>query len=135
MVERDCSLSSHQNIFVIGDAAHLKDMKGNLLPGIAPVAIQQAKYVAGIILNQTVKVSRKPFKYFSKGIMATIGRAKAVAQFNNIGFSGFFAWVLWSLIHIMYLIGFRNRYMVMSEWFWNYLVDRRGIRLITKSKI
>lgn len=135
IVENDCSLKEHRNIFIIGDAAFLKDKKNKPLPGIAPVAIQQAKYVSKLILTQTPKEERKPFHYFNKGTMATIGRAKAVAEFSAFGISGLVAWLLWSFIHIMYLIGFRNRYMVMSEWIWNYVTNKSEIRLITNTKI
>ena len=101
---------------MIGDAAQVKDENGNYLPGIAPVAMQQAKYVANLINNKTPKDERKPFHYFDKGIMATIGKAKAVAKIRKMEFSGFIAWFMWSFIHIFFLITFRNRIRVMAEW-------------------
>lgn len=129
IVENDCSIKNYNNIFVIGDAANFKGKNDKILPGIAPVAIQQGKYVAKIIKNKNEK--RKPFIYFDKGSMATIGRAKAILQVGNFKMSGFFAWLSWVFVHIMYLIGFRNRYMVMSEWVWHYLNMKNSIRLIT----
>ena len=99
-----------------------------------PVAIQQGKYVAEIVKRKISKGKRKPFKYFDKGTMATIGRAKAVMQIGKFKASGFFAWLSWVFVHIMYLIGFRNRYMVMSEWIWHYLNMKNGIRLITNKQ-
>ena len=131
MVEPDCSVKDNPNIFVIGDAAHNIDHKDKPLPGIAPVAIQQGKYVAKLIKNKTEVLHRKPFRYFDKGTMATIGRAKAIGRISRLKFSGFPAWLLWSFVHIMYLIDFRNRYMVMTEWMWYYISDKKEIRLIT----
>lgn len=134
VVESDCSIKEDPNIFVIGDAANFKNGGGKILPGIAPVAIQQGKYVASIIKKEIPKEKRKPFKYFDKGTMATIGRAKAVMQIGKFKASGFFAWLSWAFVHIMYLIGFRNRYMVMSGWIWHYLNMKNGIRLITNKQ-
>lgn len=130
IVERDCSIKSDSNVFVIGDSAMFSE-NGKPLAGIAPVAVQQGKYVAGIIENDTPKDKRKPFVYFDKGSMATIGRARAVMQMRNIKLSGSLAWFLWGIVHIMFLISFRNKYKVMSEWIWYYLTQRQGIRLIT----
>jgi len=132
MVQKDLTVKDYPNIFVIGDAAHVENDKGELLPGIAPVAIQQAKYVAKIINKKIEHSQRKPFFYFDKGIMATIGKAKAVAKIRKLEFTGFFAWLLWSFIHIFFLITFRNRFRVMAEWIWYYFTSRRGVRLITK---
>ncbi len=132
VVEPDLTVKGSPNIFVIGDAAHAKDNEGSLLPGIAPVAMQQGKYAAKLILEIMRNGKRKPFEYFDKGMMATIGRAKAVAKIRRLEFSGFFAWFLWSFIHIFFLITFRNRVRVMAEWIWYYFTSRRGVRLITK---
>jgi len=132
MVQKDLTVKDYPNIFVIGDAAHVENDKGELLPGIAPVAIQQAKYVSKIINKKIEHSQRKPFFYFDKGIMATIGKAKAVAKIRKLEFTGFFAWLLWSFIHIFFLITFRNRFRVMAEWIWYYFTSRRGVRLITK---
>ncbi|MGE5437018.1 MAG: NAD(P)/FAD-dependent oxidoreductase [Syntrophothermus sp.] len=134
LVNPDLSIQEDSNIFVIGDSAALKDEEGNLLPGIAPVALQQGKYVGKIISKKVKTKSRKIFKYFDKGMMATIGSAKAIALIKGFKLSGFIAWVAWSLIHVMYLIGFRNRFRVMAEWAWYYLTYRHGIRLITHKK-
>lgn len=130
IVENDCSIAGYPNIFVIGDSANLKDEKGNLLPAIAPVAIQQGRYVGKIIAAEVPKQNRKPFKYFDKGTMATIGKAKAVAQIKGLKISGLLAWLMWSFIHIAYLITFRNRLRVMAEWIWYYFTNRHGTRLI-----
>lgn len=134
LVEKDLSIKNYPDIFVIGDAAIIKDAHGDILPGIAPVAMQQAKYVSDIINKRTTPAVRKPFHYFDKGIMATIGKAKAIAKIRKLEFSGFTAWFLWSFIHIFFLITFRNRIRVMAEWIWYYFTGRRGVRLITGKK-
>jgi NADH dehydrogenase len=131
IVNKDLTIPGYDNIFVAGDAAALKDGEGNFLPAIAPVAMQQGKYAAKVIKKQQKPEDRVPFKYRDKGIMATVGRAKAVAYIKGFKLSGFFAWVTWSLVHIMFLIGFRNRVKVMVEWLWYYITLRHGIRLIT----
>lgn len=131
IVNPDLSLKDDSNIFIIGDAAASKDKNGNLLPGIAPVAMQQGRYVARIIKEGKDHDLREPFVYFDKGTMATIGRAKAVVYIGKLKFSGLFAWLLWCVIHIFYLITFRNRFKVMAEWMWYYITFRHGIRLIT----
>jgi NADH:ubiquinone reductase (H+-translocating) len=132
VVEPDLSVKSFPNIFVIGDAAHAADKRGDLLPGIAPVAIQQGNYIAKLINNEVNGLPRKPFVYFDKGTMATIGKAKAVARIGKFEFSQWIAWFLWSFIHIFFLITFRNRFRVMGEWIMYYFTGRRGVRLITK---
>lgn len=130
LVLPDCSIKNHPEVFVIGDAALFIE-NNKPLPGIAPVAIQQGKYI-GKILNSQIEFSkRKPFKYFDKGTLATIGRARAVMQIGKFKISGFIAWSAWVFIHIMYLIGFRNRYKVLAEWMWYYISYKHGIRLIT----
>ena len=130
-VNEDLSIPDHENIFVIGDAAHKTDEDGNPLPALAPVAIQQGKYLGTLIRNEIEGKDRKPFRYVDKGTMATIGRAKAVADIRGFKFSGFFAWILWSIVHIFFLIGFRNRFRVFVEWMWHYFTFKRGVRLIT----
>ena len=130
IVEKDCSVKEHPEIFVIGDAALCYDKNGKQLPGVCPVAIQQGNFVAKIISKQIPKEKRGLFKYFDKGNLATIGRAKAVMQIGNIKASGLIAWLAWVFIHILYLIGFRNRYKVLAEWIWLYITNRNGIRLI-----
>ncbi|MCF8261930.1 MAG: NAD(P)/FAD-dependent oxidoreductase [Melioribacteraceae bacterium] len=130
IVDQDCSIFEDENIFVIGDAAQFTQGI-NVLPGIAPVAVQQGKFVSALILNGVAKKNRPDFKYFDKGSMATIGRSKAVMQLGDFKFKGFLAWMMWSLVHIAFLINFRKRYQVMTEWIWYYLSDKHGVRLIT----
>ncbi len=129
VVRKDCSIDNYCNVFVIGDAS-LFIYKGKPLPAIAPVAIQQGKYVAGIISGSLDEKVRKPFRYIDKGNLATIGRAKAILQIGKFKITGLIAWVAWVFIHILYLIGFRNRYKVLTEWIWYYLTNRSGVRLI-----
>lgn len=140
IVEPDLSIPQHPDIFIIGDSAHSKDKNGNPLPALAPVATQQGKFVGKILAKgdkrfQTKKygvtIRTNTFSFTDKGTMATIGRAKAVADIRGLKFSGFFAWSLWSFIHILSLIGFRNRTRVFVEWIWNYFTYKRGVRLIT----
>jgi NADH dehydrogenase len=135
IVENDLSVPNNSEVFVIGDAALVLDENKIPLPGVCPVAIQQGNFVADIIRKQIPKEKRKAFKYFDKGSMATIGRARAIMQLGKIKISGFFAWVAWVFIHILYLIGFRNRYKVLAEWIWFYISRRNGIRLITNKNL
>lgn len=128
-IENDLSLAGHPDTFVVGDQAHFRTDKGPL-PGLAPVAMQQGIHAAQMILASVRGKPRKPFKYLDKGMMATIGRNKAVAQVGDIHFGGVLAWLAWLFIHIYYLIGFRNRLFVFLEWFWSYLTYQRGARLI-----
>ena len=130
IVDPDCSLKDDGNVFVIGDAANYKDKKNNTLPGIAPVAIQQGKYLAKVIKSKTIKKDRKPFKYNDKGMMATVGRYKAIGKIGNIEVSVFLAWLFWSAIHILYLIGYRSKILVVIEWIFSYLFNKKGTRLI-----
>ncbi len=133
LIENDCSVKQHSDVFVIGDAAlYIENKKP--LPAVAPVAIQQGKYVAKIIRAELSSEKRTPFRYHDKGNLATIGRAKAVLQIGNIKVSGFIAWIIWAFVHIMALIEFRNRYKVMAEWIWYYLANRHGIRLVTTKR-
>ena len=133
LVQPDLSLSGHPEVFVIGDLAALKDENGKMLPGVAPVAIQQGKFVAKMIRRDLQREPRQNFKYWDKGSLATIGRASAVAQFGKIHISGFIAWLSWLFIHIFFLIGFRNRVLVFIQWAWSYVTYERGARLITGS--
>jgi len=132
-VSPDLSIPGHPEVFVFGDLAALKDKRGSMLPGIAPVAIQQGKAVAKNIERDLAHVPRTDFDYFDKGTLATIGRAAAVAQFGKFHVSGFLAWLAWLFIHIFFLIGFRNRVIVMFQWAWSYFTLERGARLITGS--
>lgn len=132
IVDKDLSIASFPDIFVIGDAAHAKDSKENPLPALAPVAVQQGRYVSRMIRRRLEKTKRPPFSYFDKGTMATIGKTKAIGMFNKLQFSGLFAWFGWSFIHIMYLIGFRNRLVVLMQWLFSYFSSQRGARLISR---
>lgn len=131
IVNEDLSINGSPNVFIIGDAAQVKDKKGNLLPAIAPAAIQEGKYVANIIKRPSQE--RKPFVYFDKGMLATIGRGKAVGIFREIAYSGLTAWLIWGLIHIFYLISFRNRLLVLIQWIYLYLRGNRPNRIIHHS--
>lgn len=131
LVNQYLNLAGHPEVFVIGDLAWFIDSNGQTLPGIAPVAIQMGSNVADNISRDLRHESRKPFVYFDKGTMATIGRAHAVAMVGKLHLSGFIAWMAWIFIHILYLIGFRNRLVVMIEWFWAYLRFEKAARLIT----
>src|ERR1700756_2717864 len=133
LVQADLSIPGHPEVFVIGDLAALKDERGNLLPGVAPVAIQEGRFVAQTIARDLKAAPRKDFHYVDKGSLATIGRAAAVAQFGRIHISGFIAWLAWLFVHIFFLIGFRNRIIVLIHWAWSYLTYERGARLITGS--
>ena len=133
LVQPDLSIPQHPEVFVIGDLAALKDKSGKLLPGVAPVAIQQGDWVAETISRDLEKQPRRDFHYHDKGSLATIGRAAAIAQFGKFEISGYFAWLAWLFIHIFFLIGFRNRLIVMFQWAWSYLTYERGARLITGS--
>jgi NADH dehydrogenase len=129
-VEADLSIPGYPEIFVIGDSACALDKGGKPLPGLAPVAIQQGRYVAKILRKQLTKTERPPFSYLDKGTMATVGKAKAIGLFGKIQFSGLIAWLAWCFIHIAYLIGFRNRFIVLSQWLFAYFSPKRGARLI-----
>ncbi len=130
-VDPDLSIPGHREVFVIGDLASMKDEHGKPLPGVAPVAMQQGKFVGRQIEGDLAGRSREKFHYFDKGSLATIGRAAAIAQFGKIHLSGFPAWLTWLFVHIMFLIGFRNRIIVVVQWAWSYLTFQRGARLIT----
>lgn len=130
MVDADLSIPEHPEVFVLGDAACALDKKGKPLPGLAPVAIQQGRYVAQLIRRRLPKAARPPFKYRDKGSMATIGKTKAIGTFGKLQFSGFIAWLGWCFIHIFYLIGFRNRLAVLTQWLFAYFSAQRGARLI-----
>lgn len=126
----DCSLPGHPEVFVIGDLAEFKE-NGKMLPGVAPVAMQMGHYVAHCISDDLKHRPRKPFHYNDRGSLATIGRAAAVAQFPRFKLTGYPAWLAWLFIHILFLIGFRNRILVMIQWAWSYFTYERGARLIT----
>ncbi len=131
LVNGDLSIPQHPEVFVIGDLAALKDEHGNPLPGVAPVALQEGRAAAKSIASDLRNTPRKNFHYLDKGSLATIGRAAAIAQFGKLHISGYFAWLAWLFIHIFFLIGFRNRLIVLIQWAWSYLTYERGARLIT----
>ena len=131
MINRDLSLPNHPEVFVIGDLASLKDEEGKLLPGVAPVALQEGRAVAKNIARDLENTPRKDFHYVDKGSLATIGRAAAVAQIRGLHISGYFAWLAWLFVHVFFLIGFRNRLIVLIQWAWSYITYERGARLIT----
>ena len=129
-VQPDLTIPGDPWIFVIGDAAHCADAGGNPLPGVAPVAVQQGRYAAMLIREETAPDQRLPFVYADWGMLATIGRAQAVAQIGRLHLSGLVAWLLWCLVHIYLLIWFRSRVRVMAEWIWYYLTFKPGARII-----
>jgi NADH dehydrogenase len=131
IVSGDLSIPGHPEVFVIGDLASLKDSKGSMLPGVAPVAMQEGAAAARNIERDLKKQPRQEFKYLDKGSLATIGRAAAVAQFGKLHISGYLAWLAWLFVHIFFLIGFRNRLIVMIQWASSYFTYERGVRLIT----
>jgi NADH dehydrogenase len=130
IVQKDLTISGDPFIFVIGDAACHFDDRSRALPALAPVAMQQARYVAGVIKNNVPLGKREAFVYRDRGSMTAIGRAKAIAEIGPFRISGLAAWVLWALVHIFFLIGFRNRIRVMSEWIWYYFTYKPGAQLI-----
>jgi NADH dehydrogenase len=132
----DCSLPGHPEVFVIGDAAFLLGDDGKPLPGVSPTAMQQARHVAKIIQAELRdEKARTPFQYRDKGSMATIGRSRAIAQVGKLKLSGMLAWLAWLFVHLVYLIGFRNRLLVLFDWAWSYFTYRRGSRLITGDRL
>jgi len=133
-VESDLSLPNHPEIFVIGDLANYPHQTGRPLPGIAPVAIQQGRYVANVLRDRIEKKSRRPFRYKDRGNMAIVGRASAVADLGKFRFSGFLAWLAWLFIHLVNLIEFENKVLVLIQWAWYYFTRNRGARLITGDK-
>jgi NADH dehydrogenase len=130
-VNPDLSVPNHKNVFVIGDMASLKQKDGQPVPGLAPAAIQMGEFAADIILGELNGKPRKTFEYVDKGTLATIGRRRAIANIHGWKFSGFIAWLMWTFLHVFLLIGFRNRFAVMFEWFWAYMTRERSARLIT----
>ncbi len=130
-VGTDCSLPDHPEVFAIGDMAALRDKNGVDVPGLCPAAIQQGKYVANVIRAEIRGKQREPFSYLDKGTMATVGRKRAIAQIGKLELSGFLAWLAWMAIHVFFLIGFHNRFVVMFNWTWQYFTWKRGARLIT----
>ena len=131
IVEPDCTIPGHPEVFVLGDAAAFNHERGGTLPGICPVAIQMGDYAARTIEGDLAGRTRRAFHYWDRGQLAVIGRGQAVADIWKLHFGGFLAWLIWIFVHIFFLIGFRNRILVLLQWAWSYLTYRRGARLIT----
>lgn len=131
VVEPDLSVPGHPNIFVVGDLANFPHQDGKPLPGVAPVAMQQGKYVANLIKVRLANKSLPAFRYFDYGSLAVIGRNSAVVNFRQLRLTGLLAWLIWVFVHIYYLIEFDNKLVVMIQWGWNYFTRKRGARLIT----
>jgi NADH dehydrogenase len=121
----------HPEVFIAGDLASAKRHNGQPVPGVAPAAIQMGKFTARQIKRSVEGKQRENFEYWDKGSLATIGRSRAVADFGKLHISGYFAWLAWLFIHLLFLIGFRNRLFVLSEWAWAYLTYNHSARLIT----
>ena len=131
IVEPDCTIPGHPEVFVLGDAANFDHQPGGPLPGICPVAIQMGEYAARTIVGDLAGRPRRAFSYWDKGQLAVIGRGQAVADIWRLHFGGFLAWLIWIFVHIFFLIGFRNRVLVLLQWAWSYITYSRGARLIT----
>ena len=132
IVERDLTVPGHPEVFVTGDLASAKRHNGQPVPGVAPAAIQMGKFAARQIKRSVEAKPREKFEYLDKGSLATIGRSRAVADFGKVHISGLFAWLAWLFIHLLFLVGFRNRLFVLSEWAWAYLTYNHSARLITE---
>ncbi len=130
-VEPDCTVPGHPEVFVLGDAAAFRDERFGTLPGICPVAIQMGQYASRIIVGDLASRVRRPFRYWDKGQLAVIGRGRAVADIWRLHFGGLIAWLIWIFVHIFFLIGFRNRVIVLIDWAYAYFTYHRGARLIT----
>lgn len=131
-VRPDLSLPGHPEVFVVGDMAALTLADGSQLPGVAPAAIQTGAHAARVIVRDIRHQSREDYRYRDKGLMATIGKSRAIAVAGPLRLTGHIAWFAWLFVHIYYLIGFRNRLGVMWQWIWSYVFSRRGARLITE---
>jgi NADH dehydrogenase len=130
IINKDLSISSNKNVFSIGDMSFFEQPDGSGLPGIAPAALQQGKFVGELISNELKGKPRKAFKYWDKGIMATIGRSRAVVSSGKLSLTGFAAWTVWAFIHIVYLMRFKNRFFVFLQWVWAYFSFGSGARLV-----
>ncbi|HZI55540.1 MAG TPA: NAD(P)/FAD-dependent oxidoreductase [Verrucomicrobiae bacterium] len=132
IVERDLTVPGHPEVFVTGDLASAKRKNGKPVPGVAPAAIQMGKFAARQIKRTLAGKPRQEFEYLDKGSLATIGRSHAIADFGKLHISGYFAWLSWLFVHLLFLVGFRNRFMVMIEWAWSYITFNHSARLITE---
>lgn len=135
IVDDDFSIKNSNSIYVIGDAANYKNNNGDPLPGIAPVAIQQGKFLAKILTSDNPLKDTKIFHYRDKGMMATVGGFKAIGVIGNFQISGLLAWLFWSLIHLVYLIGYKSKFIVLIEWVFAYFLNKRGTRLIYRNNV
>ena len=133
IVNEDLTIPGHREVQVIGDLANFSHQGGKMLPGVSPVAMQQGRHAARNILAMIDGLAPRRFRYWDKGSMATIGRNKAVADLNFIHLSGLPAWLVWLFIHIIFLVGFRNRIAVLIQWAWSYVTFNKGARLITRN--
>ena len=133
IVNNDLTIPGHPEVQVIGDLAHFEQREGKLLPGVSPVAMQQGRHAAQNILTMLEGLKPRRFWYWDKGSMATIGRNKAVADLNFMHLSGLPAWLVWLFVHIIFLVGFRNRIAVLLQWAWAYVSFNKGARLITRN--
>jgi NADH:ubiquinone reductase (H+-translocating) len=131
IVQPDLTVPGHPEVFVTGDLASAVRHNGRPVPGVAPAAIQMGKFAARQIKRSVAVKPREKFEYWDKGSLATIGRSRAVADFGKLHISGYFAWLAWLFIHLLFLVGFRNRLFVLSEWAWAYLTYNHSARLIT----
>jgi len=135
IVGKSLNVPGYDEVFCVGDMAACSDADGTLVPGVAPAAMQQGNFVAQAIIG---RIHNQPkvleFRYADKGKLATIGRSAAVAELKGLKLSGFVAWVLWLCVHICFLVGFRNRYLVLCQWVWHYFTFQGGARLITGSR-
>ena len=134
LVGTDLSLANHPEIFVIGDMCHFTDPSGQVLPGLAPVAMQQGMHVARVIQHRLANRSTSPFQYKDRGTMATIGRSAAVAEIGKWKFSGSIAWLMWLFIHVTQIVQFESRILVLLQWMWNYFTFSKSALLITHEK-
>lgn len=133
LVKPDFSTPEDPRVFCIGDCAYLEDVTGNIVPGVAQGAIQAGTFVAKQIIRDREGKPRTAFRYSNRGKMATVGKARAVADVFGVSFSGFFAWFLWSFVHVLFLINFRKKIVVFLEWGWSYFFNTRDVRLIKRS--
>ena len=134
VVEPDCSLRDHPEVFAAGDQAHFTDERHGTLPANAPVALQQGKHIASNILREIEGKQREPYQYFDKGQLATIGRKQAVLERGRVKLGGFLAWWAWLFVHIYYLLGFKNKLFVLAHWAYSYFTYRKGARLIVNKE-
>ncbi len=134
LVNRDLTVPGYHNVFAIGDMTYL-EQDGKPLPGVSPVAMQMGRLVARNIQNALAGKPYEEIRYFDKGSMATIGRKAAIAELGKLHLSGFVAWMAWLMVHIFFLIGFRNRFAVIFNWAWSYFTYQRGARLITGRRL